>query len=173
MRTSLLLLFAFFIQAVAKADPPEDGKIIFLSRCAACHNVNKQVTGPALAGVDQRRTIDWIINFVHSSQKVIRSGDTTALALYEKFNRVTMPDHPDLTEGNIRSIVDYIKAETKAITDDAPFAKPTHISTYYEPLSLKKDIAFFGAYIAAVIALVFVLLFCVRLNEYSRARKGD
>jgi len=53
----------------AYADPPvNEGKVIFNSRCASCHNVNKILTGPALAGVDQRYSIDWIVNFVHSSQ---------------------------------------------------------------------------------------------------------
>ena len=31
----------------------KEGKTIFSTRCAGCHNVNKTLTGPALAGVDQ------------------------------------------------------------------------------------------------------------------------
>ena len=58
--------------------------MIFSSRCASCHNVNKVVVGPALAGVSDRHTEDWIIHFVHSSQSVIKGGDTAAIALYEK-----------------------------------------------------------------------------------------
>jgi len=92
------------------APPIAEGKAIFSTRCAGCHNVNKVVTGPALAGVDQRHSIDWIINFVHSSQTVIKGGDEKAVALFEKFNKIPMPDHPDLTAGNIKSIVEYIKS---------------------------------------------------------------
>src|SRR6476660_9843167 len=106
-----LILFTLLLSATALAAPPaEEGRAIFTARCAGCHNVNKILTGPALAGVDQRHSIDWIINFVHSSQTVIKSGDKTAVALFEKFNRIQMPDHPDLTEKNIRDVVEFIKS---------------------------------------------------------------
>src|SRR5206468_4896771 len=93
------LFFLLLIPGItAFANPPsEEGKQIFTTRCAGCHNVNRILTGPALAGVDQRHSIDWIINFVHSSQTVIRGGDKQAVALFEKFNRIPMPDHPDLS----------------------------------------------------------------------------
>ena len=59
--------------------PPVEGKTIFASRCASCHNVNKVIVGPALAGVGDRHTEDWIIKFVHSSQTVIKGGDKAAV----------------------------------------------------------------------------------------------
>ncbi|MEJ7676628.1 MAG: cytochrome c [Segetibacter sp.] len=64
------------------APSSEEGKTIFTNRCAACHNVNKELAGPALSGIDKRRPIDWIIKFVHSSQAVVKSGDTYAVNLY-------------------------------------------------------------------------------------------
>jgi cytochrome c2 len=93
MKTRLFLLTFFTAIVVsANATPPvEDGKTIFTARCAACHNVNKQLTGPALAGVHERRSIDWIIKFVHSSQTMVKSGDKDAVALFEKFNKIPMP----------------------------------------------------------------------------------
>src|SRR4051812_17969223 len=54
------------------ANPVPEGKTIFMNRCAACHNVNKKLTGPALAGVDNRHNLDWIVRFVQSSQTVIK-----------------------------------------------------------------------------------------------------
>ena len=97
------VLFASF--AVLAAPTVEEGKTIFTTRCAGCHNVNKQLVGSALAGIDQRRNIDWIINFVHSSQKVVKSGDEYAVNLFNQF-KLVMPDHPDLTADNIKSIVE-------------------------------------------------------------------
>src|SRR5688572_6757319 len=81
------------INANANPDPPKDGKLIFNSRCAACHNVNQVLTGPALAGVHDRRSMDWIIKFVRSSQAMVKNGDKDAVAIYEKFNKIPMPDH--------------------------------------------------------------------------------
>lgn len=107
------LLLIVSLQAMA-APPAEEGKSIFSTRCAGCHNVHKVLTGPALAGVDQRRTMDWIINFVQSSQAMVKKGDKDAVALFEKFNKIPMPDHPDLTDDHIKSIVAYIKTEAAA-----------------------------------------------------------
>ena len=115
MKNLIISLTALLVTIVLRADPPsENGKTIFQARCAACHNVHKQLTGPALAGVSDRRSTEWIINFVKSSQSVIRSGDKDAVALFESFNKIPMPDHKDLTEEDITSIIEYINLETKS-----------------------------------------------------------
>lgn len=164
---ALIVIFPLLVHAA----PPDEGKVIFTARCASCHNVNKRMTGPALAGVDQRRSIDWIIRFVHSSKTVIASGDTAAVGLFEKFNRVAMPEHPDLTEAQIKSIVDYIKVEAKNGVTAAPFEKPTRKPDGYLPLSIH-DYPFFGVYLFAVACLVGVLLFCVYLVRLREAQKA-
>ena len=120
LKFSLAAILLITTLSTIAAPPAEEGKAIFTSRCTGCHNVNKMVVGPALAGVDQRRPIDWIVNFVHSSQKVVKSGDPYAVSLFNKFNKIQMPDHPDLTSDNIKSIVEYIKVEAKASAE-----KPT------------------------------------------------
>ena len=119
--SAIVLFTAFHVFATP---PVEEGKTIFSARCAGCHNVNKVVTGPALAGIDERRSIDWIVKFVHSSQTLVKSGDKDAVALFDKFNKIPMPDHTDLTPDKIRSIVEYIKSETVAVTNEGPFKRP-------------------------------------------------
>jgi mono/diheme cytochrome c family protein len=107
----LALALAVFTALNTWATPPlEEGKSLFTARCAGCHNVHKTLTGPALAGVDQRHSIEWIINFVHGSQAMVKKGDKAAVALFNQF-KIPMPDHPDLTADNIKNIVAYIKAE--------------------------------------------------------------
>ena len=149
------------------APPVEEGKAIFSARCAACHNVNKVITGPALAGVDQRRSIDWIINFVHSSQTVIKKGDKDAVALFEKFNKIPMPDHPDLTSDHIKSIVEFIKAEASTGSEKAPFNKPGKLRPVYTPLSIT-NYGFFIGYLAVVTLLIIGLLIAVKVKSMER-----
>jgi mono/diheme cytochrome c family protein len=171
-----LLLFILAVIAInAKADPPTDeGKNIFTARCAACHNINRAMTGPALAGVDQRRTIDWIINFVHSSQSVVRSGDVYAVALFEKFSKVAMPDHPDLTTDNIKNIVEYIRSESKiSNTEKPPFAKPSVKRPYYVPLSIQSNYLFFIGYFIVVITLIVALLLAVHSTGFRQKMRGN
>src|SRR3954453_16175486 len=105
-----LITLSITFSAVA-APPKQVGKTIFPLPFVSCNAVNKILTGPALAGVDQRHPIEWIVNFVHSSQTLVKGGDAQAVALFEKFNKIPMPDHPDLTSDDIKSIVSYIKSE--------------------------------------------------------------
>ena len=168
------LLLAFSLTTMVQATPPiEEGKSIFLSRCAACHTVNKNLTGPALSGIDQRRSMDWIISFVHSSQKMIKSGDSAALAIFEKFNKVPMPDHTDLTADNIKNIVEYIKAESKPVTEEkGPFVKPGKKRPAYQPISIR-NYGFFIGYFTVMIALILALYFAVQLKTFERNKRGD
>ena len=163
--TLLLTLFVFSIP------PVEEGKAIFTTRCASCHNVNKTVVGPALAGVGERHTEDWIIHFVHSSQAVIKAGDQSAIALYEKFNKVPMPDHPDLSVESIRGILAYIKAETIATVPSTSF-RPERLHPKYTPLSIV-DYPFFLAYFVLIILMTGCLIALVRVKEIQRKQKSD
>ena len=169
-----LLAFIFVTSFVTVAAPPaEEGKAIFAARCASCHNVNKTLTGPALAGLDERRSMDWIVKFVQSSQSLVKSGDKDAVAVFEKFNKIPMPDHSDLSADKIANIVDYIKAESKIEEAKAPFAKPSKLRPAYTPLSISNDYAFFIGFLAIVGLLIAVLLFAVQLKQYDRKHPSE
>lgn len=171
MNTKLILCLAvgLMVTGISKANPdlPQDGKTIFMSRCASCHNINKTLTGPALAGVDERRSIDWITNFIHSSQSMVKKGDKDAVALFEKFNKIPMPDHQDLSAEEIKNIVTYIKSESKPEAEEkAPFAKPGMKRPHFTPLSFN-DYGFFIGYLGVVVLLILVLLFAVQVKSYN------
>lgn len=172
MKTRILILILFISSAARALPVVDEGKAIFTARCAACHNVNKIVTGPALAGVEERRSVDWIISFVHSSQTLVKSGDPTAVELFNKFNNIPMPDHPDLTPDNIKNILAYIKSETKMVSDAAPFARPAKLHPAYVPLTIN-NYGFFLSYFGLVGVLILVLLMAVRTKEYERSTQKD
>ena len=167
----LLFLLSHSIASVA-APPTGEGKEIFTARCAACHNINKVLTGPALGGLHERRSMEWIVSFVKSSQSMIKNGDKDAVAVFEQFNKIPMPDHPDLTDEHIASIVGYIK-EASAATETAPFAKPEKLRPANTPLNLQEDYAFFIAFFAMVGLLVVALLFAVQVQQYNRIMRGN
>ena len=172
LTVSLLLLFALNL----RANPPEteQGKPIFMTRCAACHNVNKILTGPALAGVDERRSMDWIISFVQSSQSMIKSGDPDAVAVFEKFNKVPMPDHADLTPDNIKSVVSYIQSQGQTgITEKKAIGESSGKKALYMPISFKNNYPFFIGFFVVVIMLVLSLLLAVQSNSFQRRMRGE
>lgn len=86
-----------------------NGRTLFSQNCASCHAVNKQLTGPALAGVldrvaDRKILYQWIRN----SESVLKSGDPYFVDLYNKFNKTPMNQFPSLTNEDIDAILDYI-----------------------------------------------------------------
>ena len=94
----------------ASADTAE-AKKIFTTRCMACHTFGKGVkVGPDLKGVNERRQRDWLLKFVRTSSAVIASGDSTATGLLAQFNGQRMPDWTDLSEAQVGSILDFLKA---------------------------------------------------------------
>jgi cytochrome c2 len=81
----------------------------FNGRCTACHTYGKGIkVGPDLKGVNDRRQHDWLLKFVHASSVVIKSGDSTATALFAQFKQQRMPDWVDLSDKQITDILDYI-----------------------------------------------------------------
>lgn len=168
-KISLAILVLFTAFSTMAAPPAEEGKTIFQARCAACHNVNKQVVGPALAGVDQRRPIDWIVKFVHSSQTVVKSGDEYAVALFNKFNKIQMPDHPDLTEDNIKSIVEYIKAEASAAQEKTP-APPAAEPKMNLLTMILADTSLIFTFSVLILMLIASLIFAVKVRQMRRSK---
>ncbi len=174
-RNLLLLgfLFSFIVPSLHANDAPaEDGKEIFTVRCASCHNVNKKAVGPALAGIDERRSAEWITKFVQSSQTMVSAGDADAVAIFREFNNIPMPDHKDLTADDIANVVAYIRSATVAGSDEkAPFARPGKLQPAWVPLSITGNAGFFISYLALVGVLIMVLLFAVNMSELRSSTK--
>ena len=49
-----IFLLITFSTAIGNQLNAQDGKALFSQNCASCHAVNKKLTGPALAGVEDR-----------------------------------------------------------------------------------------------------------------------
>ena len=117
--------FAFIIVLLlcnvpAMAAP--DGKALFMSNCASCHNPLKDATGPALQNIDKTfPTKEWGYNWIHNSAKLIASGDKTAVDIFNKFNKTAMTAFPQLSTEEIDAILKYVD-EYKAPVPAAPAA---------------------------------------------------
>ncbi|GMV19298.1 MAG: cytochrome c [Polyangiaceae bacterium] len=87
------------------------GEQKFNSVCAACHTIGGGTrVGPDLKGVADRRSEEWLLQFIKSSQSVIASGDPVAVKLFNDFNKTPMPDMPQFSEADIKDIIDFIRA---------------------------------------------------------------
>lgn len=97
----------------------EPGEQDFNTHCAACHTIGGgRLVGPDLAGVYDRRSQAWLETFLKSPQAMITSGDAGAVALFEQYNKLLMPD-PPFTEAQVKDVLSYLKASS-ALAVPAP-----------------------------------------------------
>jgi cytochrome c551/c552 len=85
------------------------GKSIFNANCRTCHRLDQKNVGPALRGVTDRHSIDWNKRFIRNSQLLIASGDPEALAIYNEFNQLVMPNHEFLSDDDLMNLLAYIE----------------------------------------------------------------
>jgi len=154
----LLLLFSFLVLSVtmvfAEGDPAA-GKTIFMSKCAACHQVLKDGTGPALAGLEDRHTwadhnelLKWIQN-----PAGYMASDPYTKALHDKFGSM-MTGFGDFTLKDVGDVVAYINSAAK------PVAK-TDVTV--EPEKTSNNALIFGI-ISLILAVVALILMQVNSN---------
>ena len=80
--------------------------------CNACHTIGGgRLVGPDLAGINARRSQDWLVSFIRSSQTLIESGDADAVALFEEYGRMLMPDAP-ISNEEILAILSYVATQS-------------------------------------------------------------
>ena len=109
----LVLCVAMIASMSVQAADPGKGKALFQQNCASCHNVHKQVTGPALKGVEERWSDKKLLHqWIHNSGSVIASGDPYAVDLFNRFNKQAMPGFPSFSDGDIDDILAYIADES-------------------------------------------------------------
>jgi cytochrome c2 len=123
-KTILVSIFFFSVLHGAYADKIDVplGKALFQSQCTSCHTIQTVLVGPALRDVFKIRNEAWIIAFVRSSQKMIKGGDTAAVSLFKQFNGTIMPDHPSMSDQDIKNIIGYIKSESSIAISQIPSA---------------------------------------------------
>lgn len=87
----------------------QDGKTLFNTNCASCHQVHKNSTGPALAGVEGRwESKAKLYSWVKNSAAFLKTGDAYANKLYLEYNKTAMNLFPNLKNEEIDAILKYI-----------------------------------------------------------------
>ena len=81
------------------------GENIYNVKCASCHKLtNEKLVGPGWKGVTDRRTPEWIMNFVTNTEEMLEK-DTAAQNMLEVC-LVKMPTQ-NLSEGDARAVLEF------------------------------------------------------------------
>ena len=109
VRTSVLSgLFFFLSFHIAQA---QSGEQIFKQNCASCHALDKNLSGPALRGVEGRGPWGDRKNFYAWVKNPAAFIPTTPYTqdLQKTYGSI-MPGFPELQKEDVDAIVDYISA---------------------------------------------------------------
>ena len=149
------LLLSFLIFSAVNTISAQDGKALFMGKCASCHNPLKEGTGPALAGLEDRHKwadhnelLKWVQN-----PAAYMATDPYTQGLKAKYGTI-MPGSPDLTIKDIDAIVTYINTAAKPVV-------VTGQNT--EPEKNNSNAVIFGV-ISLILAIIALILMQVNSN---------
>ncbi len=117
--SGFIVLLTFSTLLNAQEGDSVNGKKIFNTNCAACHKLDKKMTGPALRNFEARLSDEqdldrtWISAWIRNSSSLVKSGDTYANKIYVEYNQTAMTAFPQLSDQDISDILAYT-AEPKA-----------------------------------------------------------
>ena len=145
----LLLIFSF--SSHSQDLDINKGKSLFNANCAACHKLNKNLIGPALAGVSEKYEKEWLYSWIKNSSAMIKSGDERAVAIWEEYNKAAMNAFPQLSNEDIDNILAYTDYKPEPVVAATALSSGT---VQLEPQSsLSQDLV-----LAALIIILLVLI---------------
>ena len=155
LHLGLMLSLAFTTALSAQEGDAAKGKSLFNANCAACHKLNKKMTGPALANVEARLAEEgldreWIYAWIKNSSGVIKSGDAYANKIYNEYGGAAMTAFPQLSNADIDNILAYTAAEPPKSVPTTPTAAVTTTASADSGIS--------NEIILGALAVLFMLL---------------
>src|SRR4051812_29434560 len=134
----------------------QDAKALISQNCASCHAMDKQLTGPPLAGAADRWPDEKVLHaWIKNNQKVIKSGYPYAIELYNKFNKTPMNVFEGtLSDQQIDAIIGYIKS----YKPPTPAAGTTGVATTETTTTTGDNTLLFGILTLILAIVAFVLM---------------
>lgn len=176
---AIMLMFSFssFSQAAPAAPTtpaanagadPVTGKALFNTNCAACHNLDRKMTGPALRGVTARHAREWFYPWIANPSAMVKAGDPDAVKIFNEYNKSVMTAFPQLSRQDIDNILAYTdEPKPEPVTAVAVAAVPGSTS---ENSGISNDIIL-GA-LSLVLLILVVMLFFVN-NVLTKVAKSN
>ena len=83
------------------------GKKLFNQLCTSCHMIKEESVGPAIKGILERRSPEWIMNMILNPTEMLQE-DPIAKKLLAEYNNVYMYNQ-NLIEDEAREIIEYFR----------------------------------------------------------------
>jgi len=142
----LFTLFSF----TASSQSVEDGEKLYQANCTACHQIDTKLIGPALRGVSDKYSQEWLIKWIKNSAELIASGDADAIAIYEEYNKSPMTAFPYFSNEDVINILAYI--------EEAPAKQKVAVASASDGGAVAVDDSKTTDYIILTISIVLLLV---------------
>lgn len=122
-----VLIFLFSVTTVSAFEgDASNGKKLFKSNCASCHKLDRKLVGPALTGVTDKYSEEWLLSWIRNNAELRASGDADAIAIFEEYNGSVMSAFPALSDQDIFDILQYtIEGDKKPVPPGGDLAGTT------------------------------------------------
>lgn len=109
-RGALLSVLLITLLSFGNKLTAQDGQKLFQDNCATCHSVVKDLTGPALKGIEDRVKDKKLLHaWIRNNQAVLATGDKYFNDLFQKWGKTPMNVFPALTDEEIEAILKYVR----------------------------------------------------------------
>ena len=85
----------------------KSGKKLFNQLCTSCHMIKEESVGPAIKGILDRRSPEWIMNMILNPTEMVQK-DPIAKKLLAEYNNEYMYNQ-NLIEDEAREIIEYFR----------------------------------------------------------------
>ena len=106
---SSLIILLFAVSASVSAQNVEEGEKLYKANCTACHQIDNKLIGPALRGVSDKYSEEWLIKWIKNSAEMIAAGDPDAIAIWQEYNKSPMTAFPYFSDDDVKNILAYIE----------------------------------------------------------------
>lgn len=153
-----------------------DGEALFKTNCTACHKIESKLVGPALKGVHERwqNNVEEMIAFIRNSQAYIKSNRPMAeyaRKVFEENNKLIMTPFENLSDEEIKAILDYIKTKSSEVastiassspststSQDASVSAPTETQLAYDSNKLYANLITSITILSGIVVLLIITL---------------
>lgn len=99
------------IQSKIELGPIDDalaqkGEKLFNEKCTACHKIEERYVGPALKGITERRTPEWIMNMILNPMEMTQKDPQAKELLAEYLTQMT---NQNVSQEDARAILEYFR----------------------------------------------------------------
>ena len=84
-----------------------EGTELFEANCTACHKIEKKFVGPAMKGITERRSPEWVMNMILNPEEMIKEDPLAKQVMIE--SNMAIMANQSLTEDQARKIYEYFR----------------------------------------------------------------